>query len=156
MPAPEFSASGSPSPNWPASPPLSLKCFAGTGQARLTDLRGPTMVNLWASWCSPCRAELPAMQRYADRATGRVRVVGVVTRDRHDSAQSVIDDEKLTFPMLEDPEQRLLTAVGRNALPVTLFVTADGRIAHVYNSTALDEASIELMVEQYLGIVVPR
>lgn len=83
-------------------------------------------------------------------------MVGVVTRDHHDSAQSFIDEEKLTFPMLEDPDQRLLTAVARNALPVTLFLTADGRIARLYNATALDEPSIESMAERYLGVVVPR
>ena len=135
---------------------VALTCFAGGGEARVTDLQAPTVVNLWASWCSPCLEELPAVQRYADRAKGSVAVVGVVTRDHRDTAQTVIDEKKLTFPMLEDQQQRLLVAVNRNALPVTLFVTADGRIAYIYNGTALDEASLELMVERYLGVVVPR
>ena len=134
-------------------PGLVLACFNGGGQARLTDLRGPAIVNLWASWCPPCRTELPAFQDYAERAQGQVRMVGVVTKDRRDTAQSFIDDKRLTFPMLEDREQRLLTAVGKTALPVTLFVSGDGRIAYVYNSTALDESSIELMAQQYLGVV---
>jgi thiol-disulfide isomerase/thioredoxin len=147
----------------PASPPpdaavgaVALKCFAGGGEARVTDLRAPTVVNLWASWCPPCLEELPAVERYAARAAGSVRVVGVVTRDHRDTAQTIIDDKKLTFPMLEDQQQRLLLAVNRNALPVTLFVTAAGQVAYVYNGTALDEASLELMVERYLGVVVPR
>lgn len=153
-------APGSPPPSPQASDAavaaVALKCFAGGGEARVTDLRAPTVVNLWASWCPPCLEELPAVERYAGRAKGSVRVIGVVTRDHHDTAQTVIDDKKLTFPMLEDQQQRLLLAVDRNALPVTLFVTAAGSVAYVYNGTALDEASLELMVERYLGVVVPR
>jgi thiol-disulfide isomerase/thioredoxin len=136
-----------------AVPALRLRCFDGTGEAALTDLRAPAIVNLWASWCSPCRAELPVIQSFAERSQGKVRVVGVVTRDRRDAAQSFIDDKKLTFPMLDDPQQRLLTAIGRNNLPVTLFVTADGRIAHVYNSTALDAPTIERLAREHLGVM---
>jgi thiol-disulfide isomerase/thioredoxin len=136
-------------------PTFKLKCFDGSGQVSLTDLHAPTIINLWATWCEPCRAELPAVQSYANRARGVVRVVGVVTKDDHDKAQSFIDELKLTMPMLEDPDQRLLTAIGRNALPVTLFVTADGRIAFVYNSTALDAPGLEKLAQQHLGVTLP-
>ena len=138
-----------------AVPALSLACFTGGGQQRLADLGAPAVVNLWASWCGPCRDELPAVEGFAGRAAGRVRVVGVVTGDRHDAAQSFIDDEKLTFPMLEDPQQKLLAAVARRSLPVTLLVTAGGRIAYLYNSTALDEPKLAALVERYLGVAVP-
>jgi thiol-disulfide isomerase/thioredoxin len=133
-------------------PDLALDCFTGSGRARLTDLHSPTVVTLWASWCEPCKQELPDFQTFADKAEGRIRVVGVVTFDRHDTAQSFIDERKVSFPMLDDPDKRLLTAVGRNALPVTLFLSADGHIAHLYNSQALDEAGIESMATTYLGV----
>ncbi len=136
-------------------PTLQLKCFNGAGQAALTDLKAPTIINLWASWCEPCRTELPAVQAYANRAQGSVRVIGVVTRDNHDSAQAFIKEHNVTIPMLEDPDQRLLTAIGRNALPVTLFVNADGRIAYVYNSTALDAPTLESLAQKHLGITLP-
>jgi thiol-disulfide isomerase/thioredoxin len=136
-------------------PTFKLKCFDGSGQVSLTDLHAPTIINLWATWCEPCRTELPAVQSYANRARGSVRVVGVVTKDDHDKAQAFIDEKKLTIPMLEDPDQRLLTAVGRNALPVTLFVTAEGRIAYVYNSTALDAQALETLAQRYLGVTLP-
>jgi hypothetical protein len=56
--------------------------------------------------------------------------------------------------MVEDPEQKVLAGVGKQNLPVTLFVAADGRIAHVYNAQALDESAIAQYAKQYLGVVV--
>jgi thiol-disulfide isomerase/thioredoxin len=133
-------------------PGVVLDCFSGAGKARLTDLRAPAIVTLWASWCGPCAAEMPAFQAVADKDQGRVRVIGVVTFDQRDHAQAFISDHKVSFPMLDDPDKRLLTAVGRNALPVTLFVTAAGRIAHLYNDTALDEPTLESLTARYLGV----
>jgi thiol-disulfide isomerase/thioredoxin len=60
-------------------PDLTLPCFTGGRPVGLADLRGPAVINLWASWCGPCRTELPAMQRLADQAGDRLRVVGVDT-----------------------------------------------------------------------------
>ena len=97
-----------------AMPRLRLSCLGGTGQVVLADLRGPALVNLWASWCEPCRTELPALRHYATRAAGRVAVIGVVTRDRsRDAAQSVISDLGLTFPMVADPDGALELPLGR-------------------------------------------
>jgi len=132
-------------------PDVALDCFSGSGKARLTDLHAPAIVTLWASWCVPCAKEMPAFQSVADKAQGRVRVIGVVTFDAHDHAQAFIDEHKVSFTMLDDPDKHLLVAVGRAGLPVTLFLTADGRIAHLYNGTALDEPTLESMTATYLG-----
>jgi peroxiredoxin len=136
-------------------PAVELRCFDGGAPADLAALRAPAIVNLWAAWCAPCREELPAIQRYAEQVGERVRVVGVVTSDTRDSARSFIEDEKLTFPMLYDREQRLLLAVGKRALPATLFITAGGRLAYVYNSTALSTEDVARLAERYLGVTVP-
>ncbi|MEV6926919.1 TlpA disulfide reductase family protein [Dactylosporangium sp. NPDC051485] len=143
----------------PALPAMALPCFSG---GRFTDLAAlgdrPTVVNLWASYCRPCMEELPALQRFATDGAGRVRVVGVVTKNRHDQAQSVIDDKKLTFPMLEDQGQQLAIAVsplvskGLTALPATLFVTEGGRIAYAYQGEALTEARLKELTGRYLGV----
>jgi thiol-disulfide isomerase/thioredoxin len=143
-----------PLPNVPL-PKVKLSCFVGGAPADLATLGGPAIVNLWGTWCPPCRKELPAIQRYAEQAGDRVRVIGVITRDERDSAQSFIDEEKVTLPMLYDPEQRLLLAVGKRALPVTLFITAGGRLAYVYNSTALSTEDVAELAERYLGVTVP-
>jgi thiol-disulfide isomerase/thioredoxin len=145
-------ASGPPSPaSGPRAPDLALACFAGGGKVRLTALGRPAIVNLWASWCEPCYKELPALNGYAAR--GAVLVLGVATEDRSRSnVQSAIDDLAITFPILYDPDGKLLTAVGRRNLPVTLFVTATGELAYTYNSTALDTAGFERLAREHLGV----
>ncbi len=144
---PASSATGEPLPD------IALPCFAGGQPVRLAHLGEPTVINLWASWCAPCRTELPQVQRYAERAAGRVQVIGVITSDpNRGGAQSLIDDLGLRFPMLYDEPATLRTQVGVQALPVTLLVDGGGRVAYRYNARPLDEAALADLVDRYLGV----
>jgi thiol-disulfide isomerase/thioredoxin len=133
-------------------PDLRLPCFTGGDPVGLAAVRGPAVVNLWASWCPPCRKELPAFQRLAGRAGGQLHVVGVDTRDDRDAARSLAVDFGLTFPTLFDPDEQLRRKVARNALPITLFVDAEGRVRHIDNTGALDDSSLSALVERHLGV----
>jgi thiol-disulfide isomerase/thioredoxin len=135
-------------------PDLGLPCFTGGDTVSLRSLRGPAVINLWASWCAPCRKELPAFQRFAERAAGRVHVIGVDTRDDRAAAQSLADDLSITFPTLFDPGEKLRLQLERSVLPITLFVDGEGRVAHVYDSTTLDEALLGELVVRHLGVTV--
>jgi thiol-disulfide isomerase/thioredoxin len=135
-------------------PDLTLDCFEGGGSVHVRQLRRPAIVNLWASWCGPCVKEMPAFQSYASRAGHRVLILGVDTGDPKESAAALLQDLKVTYPNLYDQEKRLLGAVGRSALPLTLFVDADGHIQHLYNSVALDEPAITRLAQTYLGVAV--
>jgi thiol-disulfide isomerase/thioredoxin len=132
-----------------------LPCFVGGHEIALARLGRPAVINLWASWCGPCREELPAFQSFAERAGDSVLVLGVIDRSRRSAAQSIVDDLGLTFPMLDDRDERLKQAVGRQFIPVTLFVDSRGAVVHIYNARALDLASIERLAEQHLGVPVP-
>jgi cytochrome c biogenesis protein CcmG, thiol:disulfide interchange protein DsbE len=134
-------------------PDLTLPCFTGGRPVRLTDLRGPAVINLWASWCEPCRAELPAMQRLADRAGDRLRVVGVDTGDGRDAAVSFGTDTGVTLPTLYDRDKALMNALGRTALPITVFLDPAGR-TYVYNQVALDDAGLARLVREHTGVTV--
>ncbi|MEV4515005.1 TlpA family protein disulfide reductase [Dactylosporangium sp. NPDC049525] len=144
-------------------PAMAVKCFDGgryVDAAQLGSL--PTILNLWGSYCEPCRTELPAFQRFVTAAGGKVRVVGVVVRDSRDGAQSVIDDKQLTFPMLEDRDQQFSIALSRvvgkpvaSSLPATLFIAPGGRIVYTYQGEALDEEKIRALTAGHLGIEVP-
>ncbi|MGY0231258.1 TlpA disulfide reductase family protein [Longispora urticae] len=124
---------------------MELPCFTGGAASTVT---GPAVVNLWASWCAPCRQELPAFQRLADK--DQVRVLGVVTLDDRARALDTAKDLKITFPMLYDSAGRLQKSVGRSLLPITLFVAADGRVTHTYTGPALDDAALGALVEEHL------
>ena len=137
-------------------PDLTLPCFHGGQAVRLSQITGPAVVNLWASWCPPCREELPAFQALSKRTEGRVTVLGVVTHDERDSAISVADDLGLTFPAVVDVDSKLgneLVRLGKatSALPVTLFVN-NGRIVYAYQGKALTQKSLDSLVDKYLGV----
>jgi cytochrome c biogenesis protein CcmG, thiol:disulfide interchange protein DsbE len=137
-------------------PDLTLPCFHGGMPVRLSQLTGPAVVNLWASWCAPCRQELPAFQRLAGRTSGRLTVLGVVTQDERDRAISVADDLGLTFPAVVDDEAKLGAELVKlraatSALPVTLFVK-DGRLVYAYQGKALDQTTLDQLVDRYLGV----
>jgi thiol-disulfide isomerase/thioredoxin len=133
-------------------PDLTLRCLRPGADVRLAALSGPAVINLWASWCAPCRTELPAFQRYAERAGDRVRVIGVDSDDTTDAGQALVDDLHLTFPMLYDDRGSLRQARGRAGLPVTLFVDTQGRIVRDYNGQALDDTTLPKLVEETLGV----
>lgn len=135
-------------------PELSLPCLAGGAQVRLAELRRPAVVNLWASWCAPCRLEMPTIQRYATRAGTRVAVLGVDTADTRTGADSVLADLKITYPNLGDDRQLLLHALGRSGLPVTVFIDAQGGVRHVYSGPPLTDAALADLVATHLGVVL--
>ena len=137
-------------------PHLELPCLDGSGTVELSWIKGPAVINLWASWCAPCLVELPAIQRYADRAAGRVTVIGIDTGDLRDSGRETVDKLALTFPNLYDSQSQLRDALDGKPLPMTLFVDADGRIAYLYNGKVLDEATLDELVQQHLGVAVPE
>ncbi|MGC4804146.1 TlpA family protein disulfide reductase [Micromonospora sp. DT233] len=137
-------------------PALTLPCFTGGDPVDLRAVRGPAVVNLWASWCPPCRKELPAFQRLSERAAGRLQVLGVNTRDSRDAAQALGEDFGIRFPVLFDQGESLRRELGRNGIPLTVFVDADSRVRHVDTSGALDDARLAALVREHLGLAVPE
>ncbi|WP_229400889.1 TlpA family protein disulfide reductase [Micromonospora okii] len=135
-------------------PELTLPCFTGGEPVALRDVRGPAVINLWASWCPPCRKELPAFQRLSERAAGRLQVLGVNTRDSREAAQSIGEDFGVRFPVLFDQGESLRRGLNRNAIPLTVLVGADGRVRHVDTSGALDDARLAELVREHLGVTV--
>jgi thiol-disulfide isomerase/thioredoxin len=147
--APAEAVSGSPMPSEP------LPCMEGGDPVDLAVPSGvPTVVTVWASWCAPCRAELPEFQRYADAAGPRLRVIGVVSGDTRQAATALARDLGVRFPTLYDRSGRLMKRLGRTALPVTLFIAPDGRLAHLYNSTPLTGPALSTLVETHLDVAV--
>ncbi|MBQ0903487.1 TlpA disulfide reductase family protein [Micromonospora sp. U21] len=136
-------------------PELTLTCFTGGAPVTLRDVAGPAVINVWASWCPPCRKELPAFQRLSERAAGRLQVVGVNSRDSRNGARSIGEDFGVRFPILVDQGEALQRALNRNAIPLTLFVDGQGRIRHIDATGALDDARLAELVRQHLGLAVP-
>ncbi len=112
----------------------------------------PAVVNLWASWCPPCREELPVVQQLADAAGDRVRVLGVVSKDGVPQATSFAADAGATFPTAFDGEGELMDALGIRALPYTYFLAADGAVAHVEVGPVESLPEFQQLVAEHLGV----
>ncbi|MEW2431598.1 redoxin family protein [Micromonospora sp. NPDC047644] len=136
-------------------PELTLSCFTGGAPVVLREVAGPAVINVWASWCPPCRKELPAFQRLSERATGKLQVIGVNSRDSRGGAQSIGEDFGVRFPILVDQGEALQRELKRNAIPLTLFVDGDGQVRHIDASGALDDTRLAELVRQHLGLAVP-
>jgi thiol-disulfide isomerase/thioredoxin len=145
-----------PQPDQPAAdsdlPATVFDCFGG-GALDLSRAPGvPTVVNLWASWCGPCREELPLVQQLADVAGDRVRVLGIVSLDGAGKGASFAHDAGLTFPSALDSDGEVLASLGLNNLPYTLFLTADGAVAYVQPRPVTSLAEFEQLVADHLGV----
>jgi cytochrome c biogenesis protein CcmG, thiol:disulfide interchange protein DsbE len=143
-------------PDEPAAPSdlpaLRLECFSG-GTVDLGRAPGvPTVVNLWASWCAPCREELPVVQQLADAAGDRVRVLGVVSKDGVPQATSFAADAGATFPSAYDADGELMDGLGIRALPYTYFLAADGSVSHVEIGPVESLPEFEQLVAEHLGV----
>jgi thiol-disulfide isomerase/thioredoxin len=121
----------------------------------LADRRGKVVVlNVWASWCPPCRAEAPALARSARRLSAQgVEFVGVDTRDSSSSAQGFVDRFGLPYPNLVDTDGRLMLAFRDSlpaaSIPTTLVIDQQGRVA-ARALSEVDESRLRGMVEPLL------
>ncbi len=95
----------------------------------LVGLRGkPVVVNVWASWCAPCRTEMPLLQRAAKTYAGRVVILGLASKDDPDAAQKFLDDFGLTYPNVFDTTGRIRVALRVSAYPTTYVFDRHGKL----------------------------
>jgi thiol-disulfide isomerase/thioredoxin len=89
-----------------------------------------TVVNVWASWCSPCRAEAPTLQEFATK-NPQIQFIGILTRDNFSSARSFVQRFKITYPTLIDDAiiAGFRGSLPANAIPTTLILDDQGRVA---------------------------
>ena len=112
-----------------ALPPLTLPCLGPGPEVALDRLTGrPTVVNLWATWCGPCREEMPLLQDAHARHGEQVRFLGVDVQDDTEAARWFLDELGVDYPHAVDADGELLRQLGIRGLPVTLALDADGRV----------------------------
>ena len=139
----------------PELPDLTLPCLSGGADVELTAAGPgrPTLVNVWGSWCAPCVREVPLLAAFADRAGDRVELVGVLTQDSLDSALTFAAESGMRWPSVVDDDGTVMRTYSPGP-PITLFLTADGELAHVERGEFTSVPEIEALVAEHLGVVL--
>ncbi|WP_203336542.1 TlpA family protein disulfide reductase [Nocardioides limicola] len=137
-------------------PPITLPCFGGGPDVDLSGLRGPLVVNLWASWCAPCRHEMPILQEFWERYGDQVGVLGIDYEDVQSvAAMQLVADTGVTYPLLADPQADLSGAdpvPNLRGLPFLMLVDADGRVVHRDYVEIKEVAALVELVTEHLGV----
>ena len=141
-------------PTAKALPDVTLKCLGGGTSVRLAGLTGtPTVINLWASWCGPCRKELPLLAR-ADKAYGQnLRILGVDFADAApDAAIALAKASGVTYPLLVDRSSSTKAPFRVIGLPQTVFVDAQGRMVATERAPFRSYADLTAAIRTHLGV----
>ncbi|HEV2908382.1 MAG TPA: TlpA disulfide reductase family protein [Candidatus Eremiobacteraceae bacterium] len=110
------------------APALTVPLVTG-GEMDLNSLRGhDVLLNVWATWCGPCRREMPALERLAREQTGRLVVIAVDQGEAPATARDFAKRFGVTFPVAADPEQRLGTQLHLVGMPSSFFIDKKGVI----------------------------
>ena len=136
------------------APDFTLDALGGD-PATLSDYRGQAVIlNLWASWCGPCRAEMPAMQTVFERYKQQgftILAVNATNQDSLASAQAFVEELGVTYPVLLDRDGAVSAQYNLRALPTTYFIAPDGRIREVVIGGPMAEALLSIRAEQLLA-----
>lgn len=120
-----------PALDYPA-PDFTLNTLDG-GQVTLATLRGqPVVLNFWATWCDPCRREMPALQATAELYAGEVTVLGIDQGEAAATVQAFIDEYGLTYPILLDEKFSVGQQYNIRGMPTTFFIDADGIVRYLW------------------------
>ena len=114
-------------------PRIELSTLDGSGTASIADYGGQwVLVNLWASWCLPCREESPDLQRfYEEHRDNDFTVLGIDTKEVAEEGRKFVDEYGLTYPQLHESSDDLSDELGVTGLPESFLVDPEGSVALV-------------------------
>lgn len=122
-------------------------------ERRLAALKGtPIVVNKWASWCGPCRAEFPVFQQVATTRGSEIAFLGVNSGDSTQPARDFLADYPIPFPSYVDPDERIARLIKAPAnYPITVFIDARGKPAFIHQGPYDSEQALEADIDRYLA-----
>lgn len=119
-------------------------------EKRIESLRGyPIVVNVWASWCNPCRYEFPLLQKLSARYGKRVAFFGVDSEDDTEAAKTFLEEEPVPYPSYSDPDKEIFDSLGARGFPDTAFYDSEGELIYLKQGQYADQAALEEDVRRY-------
>lgn len=124
----------------------------GSGESSsLADIDGPAVVNLWATWCAPCRAEIPDFEEVHQVRGDEVRFVGINIGEDPTAAREFIDEVGATYDQFSDFDGDVSIALSATSMPVTIVIDGDGVIT-TRHSGPLDQDGLDDAIDEALGL----
>lgn len=124
----------------------------GEGSAiSLADLDGPAVVNLWATWCAPCRAEIPDFEDVHRTRGDDVRFVGVNVGEDPGPAAEFVEEVGASYDQFLDPEGYVVTELRTSAMPVTLVIDESGEVT-TRHLGPMDADDLNGAIDDALGV----
>jgi cytochrome c biogenesis protein CcmG/thiol:disulfide interchange protein DsbE len=140
----------------PGALEVAMDGFAGGPGFTLPDDLGgkPLVLNVWASWCKPCRTEMPVFQAVYLQLQDRVGFLGVDYLDQQDAARRLVAETGITYPLAADPRGQAGAKLGVTGLPTTVFIGADG-VVRGRRVGELNASRLRDAIRSYLQVAVP-
>jgi peroxiredoxin len=133
-----------------AAPDFTLSLTTGE-TVSLSDFRGqPVVLNFWATWCPPCRAEIPFFQNASRQYNGQVAVLGINDGESLPTVSPFVTEFGMTYPVLLDIDSEVSILYRVAALPTTIFIDRDGVIQEVFPGI-INQAVLESRIEALIG-----
>ena len=131
------------------APDFTLQTAVGESYT-LTDFRGqPVILNFWASWCGPCRVEMPFFERTQIKYNGQAAVIGVNQGESAETVQEFGIRQNISYPLLVDDDNAVNLSYSVVSLPTTIFINADGVVEEVIVGI-VNQAVLEDRVERMM------
>jgi cytochrome c biogenesis protein CcmG/thiol:disulfide interchange protein DsbE len=120
-------------------------------ESRIEALRGfPAVVNVWASWCGPCRFEFPSFQQVSAKYGKKVAFLAINNQDSDAAAETFLGEQPVPYPSYTDPDNEIADSIGASrGLPDTAFYSPEGKLLFLKQGPYDDEAELQEDVERY-------
>jgi len=131
---------------------LFLDCLDGGVGASIDSIKGPAIINVWGSWCSPCKEEMPILRSFYEKAQGKVLLIGVDVEEASlEYGRKFVENNGITWPNLFDADGKSRAYFGMG-VPVTWFIASDGSVAYKHIGVLKNEIDLISLTSKYLGV----
>ena len=129
-----------------------LKCLDGNSTVDVGQIKGPALVNVWGSWCGPCKQEMPIFVDFYSTYKEKVSLIGISVEEADvQNARDFVKLYGMSWPNLNDPDGSTRGTLGMG-VPITLFIDAQGKVAYRKIGVVTTIEELERDTQKYLGV----
>jgi len=131
---------------------ITLDCLDGSDGASINEIKGPAIINVWGSWCGPCKEEMPVLRSFYEKVQGKLALIGVDVEEASiEDGRKFVENYGITWPNLYDADGKSRVYFGMG-VPVTWFIAVDGSVAYKHIGVIKSEKEFISLTLKYLGV----